>query len=99
MDGGFFLSGIEREEHEALVEHVQVPQIAHNPLPIPYPYMEADAETWIQERSAHRREQPAEVTFALRTPERTLIGVVGADDLEVSSLHRANVGDWLSKRC
>lgn len=97
LSNGYHLSEIERRDREALVEHLQDREIWRNTLDIPYPYTEEDAEAWIDERIAHRREQPAEVTFALRNTDETLIGVVGADDLEVGTTHRANLGYWLAK--
>ncbi len=97
LDDDFYLSEIEPRDREVLVEHLQAREISRNTLRIPYPYTEDDAATWIAQRMAHRREQPAEVTFALRNPEGTLIGVIGADDLDVGTTHRANVGYWLAK--
>ncbi len=37
------------------------------------------------------------MTFALRNQEGRLIGVVGADDLEVGTTHCARLGYWLAK--
>ena len=37
------------------------------------------------------------MTFALRRSEGTLVGVVGADDLDVGTTHRANLGYWLAR--
>lgn len=93
----FFLSPVEWDDREALVEHLQVREISRNTLYIPYPYSAEDAEEWIEQRIAHRRDQPTPVTFALRAPDGTLIGVVGADELEVGASHRANIGYWLAK--
>ena len=57
----------------------------------------ADAEDWIDERIQHRTEQPHETTFAIRRASGRLIGVVGADDLDVGASHRARIGYWLAK--
>jgi RimJ/RimL family protein N-acetyltransferase len=97
LDNGFSLSPIVPDDRAALVEHLQAREIWRNTLYIPYPYTEAEADAWIEERVAHRHEQPMETTFALRTDEGTLIGVVGADDLDVGTTHRANLGYWLAK--
>jgi RimJ/RimL family protein N-acetyltransferase len=97
LPDGFFLSPVEPDDRDTIVEHLQAREIWRNTLYIPYPYTEEDADAWIEERVAHRREQPMETTFALRTPEGTLIGVVGADDLDVGTTHRANLGYWLAK--
>lgn len=96
LSDDFFLSPVEWEDRESLVEHLQDRAISRNTLHIPYPYTVEDAEAWIERRIAHRRDQPAPVTFALRAPDGTLIGVVGADDLEVGTSHRANIGYWLA---
>jgi RimJ/RimL family protein N-acetyltransferase len=93
---GFYLSPVDRDDRDALVEHLQAREIWENTLDIPYPYTEEDAEAWIGARIAHRREQPAETTFALRTAEGRLVGVVGADDLDVGTTHRARLGYWLA---
>jgi RimJ/RimL family protein N-acetyltransferase len=97
LDNDFFLSPVVPDDRDALVEHLQAREIWRNTLYIPRPYTEEEADAWIEERVAHRREQPRETTFALRTDEGTLIGVVGADDLDVGTTHRANLGYWLAK--
>jgi RimJ/RimL family protein N-acetyltransferase len=97
LDDGFVLSPVEWGDRDAIVEHLQAREIWQNTLYIPYPYTEEDADAWLEERIAHRREQPAEVTFALRTPDGRLVGVIGADDLEVGTTHRANIGYWLAR--
>jgi RimJ/RimL family protein N-acetyltransferase len=97
LSDDFYLSPVEWNDREALVEHLQARAISRNTFYIPYPYSTEDAETWIEQRIAHRQDQPAPVTFALRAPDGTLVGVVGADDLEVGTSHRANIGYWLAK--
>lgn len=97
LSEGLYLSSVTPSDKGALVEHLQVRAISRNTLHIPYPYTEADAEEWIERRRAHRADQPREVTFAIRTPQGMLIGVVGAGDFEIGSSHRANVGYWLAK--
>jgi RimJ/RimL family protein N-acetyltransferase len=97
LSDGFFLSPVERSDREDIVEHLQVREIWRNTLYIPYPYTKDDADAWIEERLAHRTDQPRPVTFALRRSDGTLIGVVGADHLDVGTTHRANIGYWLAK--
>jgi len=97
LSDGIFLSPVEPTDRTALVEHLQEREIWRNTLYIPYPYTKDDADEWIEERLAHRTDQPCPVTFALRRPDGTLIGVVGADHLDVGTTHRANIGYWLAK--
>lgn len=94
---GRFLSSVERRDKDALVDHLQVREIWRNTFRIPRPYTESDAETWIEERIRHRTEQPKETTFAIRTVDGHLIGVVGADDFVIGSSHRARIGYWLAE--
>jgi len=93
----YVLSPVKRSDRDALVEHLQAREIWKNTLYIPSPYGKEEADAWIDERLAHRREQPRPVTFALRRSDGRLIGVVGADHLDVGTTHRANIGYWLAK--
>ncbi|MFB6231417.1 MAG: GNAT family N-acetyltransferase [Salinibacter sp.] len=97
LPDGLVLSSVEPRDKDALVEHLQAREIWRNTFHIPRPYTQADAEAWIEERIRHRSEQPAETTFAIRTPEGRLIGVVGADEFVVGTSHRARLGYWLAK--
>ncbi len=97
LDDGFRLSGVERRDKAAVVEHLQEKEIWENTLDIPWPYTEDDAAAWIEGRIQHRSEQPKETTFALRRADGRLVGVVGADDLDVGASHRARIGYWLAK--
>lgn len=97
LDDDFVLSAVERRDTAAVVEHLQEKEIWQNTLYIPWPYTEEDAEAWIEERIRHRSEQPRETTFALRRANGRLVGVVGADDLNVGASHRARIGYWLAK--
>lgn len=99
LSEGFHLTGVRRTDTGALVEHLEDPEIARRSLHIPNPYGKLDAVKWIEERIAHRRGQPAEVTFAVRDPNGRLVGSIGADHLEVESMHRAQVGYWLARPC
>lgn len=97
LSGERALSPVERRDKDALVEYLQERDIWRNTLYIPWPYTEADAEEWIEERIRRRTEQPKETTFAIRRGDDKLIGVVGADDLDVGASHRARLGYWLAK--
>jgi RimJ/RimL family protein N-acetyltransferase len=97
LSNGFALSSVERRDKDALVEHLQEQEIARNTLSIPYPYAEADAKAWIEERISHREAQPAETTFAIRNSDGRLIGAVGAGSFDVGASHRTNIGYWLAK--
>lgn len=98
LSDGFSLSSVERGDKDALVEHLQAPEIARNTLTIPYPYTESDAESWIDECISQREREGKDATFAIRNPEGTLIGAIGtAGEFEIGSSHRAEIGYWLAK--
>jgi len=97
LDDGFVLSGVERRDKAAVVEHLQAKEIWENTFDIPWPYTKEDADAWIEGRIRHRSKQPNETTFALRRADGRLVGVVGADDLDVGTSHRARIGYWLAK--
>lgn len=97
LSHGYFLSSVERRDRNTLVDHLQEREIWRNTFRIPWPYTEDDADAWIDERKRRRKEQPTETTFAIRESGGRLVGVVGADDLDVGTSHRARIGYWLAK--
>ena len=93
---GIFLSGVRASDKAALLKHLQSPEVHKNTLTIPYPYHEADAETWLQLRSQHRQKVGIDVTFAIRNEDGEMIGAIGADSLEPGTTHLAELGYWLA---
>ncbi len=93
---GIYLSAVSTADKPALLEHLKVRAIYESTMNIPYPYSGADADWWITRRIEHTRRQGKEVAFAIRDQGK-LIGVVSADNLEVGSTHRAEIGYWLAQ--
>ncbi len=91
-----YLGGVSRADKPALLEHLQIKDIHDSTLNIPYPYSKADADWWLRKRIEHSRRQGKESTFAIRDAGK-LIGVVGADNFELGTTHRAEIGYWLAK--
>jgi len=94
---GIYLSGVRQTDKRALLEHLGSKDIYNTTLTIPYPYSEADADSWIQKRIAHNSRQGKEVSFAIRDANANLIGVISADNLELGNTHKAEIGYWLAK--
>lgn len=90
------LSGVIMEDKSALLEHLQTKEIYDTTMNIPFPYFESDADWWLNKQVERTRRQEKETTFALRDSEK-LIGVLGADSLELAISHRAEIGYWLAK--
>src|SRR5215813_293699 len=94
---GLYLSPITIEDKLALLEHLRTKDVYNTTLNIPYPYVPADADWWIRKRVEHARRQEREITLALREQGK-LIGVVGADSLELGMSHRAEIGYWIARQ-
>ena len=78
---GVYLSGIRETDAPTLLEHLHSKDVYNTTMNIPHPYLETDADWWIDKRIAHTRDLGKEVTFAIRDDAAKLIGVVGADSL------------------
>jgi ribosomal-protein-alanine N-acetyltransferase len=97
LPGGFSLSGLQPSDKPALLEHFQSKEIYDNTLNIPYPYTDADADSWIALRADWTSRQGKEASFAVRNGEGMLIGCVSSDHLEIGASHRAELGYWLAR--
>src|SRR6266852_3831804 len=91
------LSGIRQADKPALLEHLHSKDIYNTTLNIPHPYLESHADSWIQRRAEHTKNCGKEVTFAIRSQDGKLIGIVSADNLEPGTTHRAEIGYWLAR--
>ena len=94
---GLYLSRIRQTDKAALLEHLHSRDVYETTLNIPYPYLETDADWWIQKRIEHTERLGKEVSFAIRLAQGKLIGVVSADSLEPGTTHRAEIGYWLAR--
>jgi ribosomal-protein-alanine N-acetyltransferase len=94
---GVSLSGIRQEDKAALLEHLQSRDVYATTLNIPHPYLETDADWWIQRRIERTQRLGIEVSFAIRAAQDKLIGVVSADSLESGTSHTAEIGYWLAR--
>ena len=93
---GVSLSGIRQADKAALLEHLQSRDVYATTLNIPHPYLETDADWWIQRRIERTQRLGKEVSFAIRGKQDKLIGVVSADSLESGASHTAEIGYWLA---
>jgi [ribosomal protein S5]-alanine N-acetyltransferase len=93
---GFYLSAINGNDKPALLEHLHTRDVYETTINIPHPYTGPDADWWIRKRIEQARRQGKETTFALRTAGK-LIGVLGADNIEIGMSHRAEIGYWLAR--
>ena len=107
-----YLSSVSEADQSALVRNLHSRDVYNTTLNIPYPYTDADAYFWIRKCKEVRERQGAESTFAIRTDDGVLIGVVGAEGIQPTvqaptglqgdspvqnfRSHRAEIGYWLA---
>jgi ribosomal-protein-alanine N-acetyltransferase len=91
------LSEIEPFDQTACIEHLKAKEIYVHTLRIPYPYTEADFQTWMQIVEKATRQQGRPVHWAIRNEDNYLIGGCGFDSLQVGKSHRGEIGYWLAK--
>lgn len=94
---GFYLSGLLLTDKPALLEHLSSKDVYNTTLNIPHPYSEADADWWLQKTISHNSNQVKAVSLAVRDVNAKLIGVVSADNLDLGSTHKAEIGYWLAR--
>jgi RimJ/RimL family protein N-acetyltransferase len=94
---GIYLSSIQPTDKSALLEYLHTKDVYRTTLNIPHPYLEADADSWIQKRIEYTKRLGKEVSFAIRNAEDKLIGGIGANTIEPASSHRAEIGYWLAR--
>ncbi len=93
----FHFSELLRSDKQACLKHLQAREIYEATLRIPFPYKEADFETWMGIVEQATAEQKEPVHWAIRTSEDVLIGALGFEGLVIGKSHRAEVGYWLAK--
>ena len=94
---GVHLSAIRQTDKPALLECLQSKDVYKTTLNIPHPYLPAHAESWVQKRIEHTERLGKEVSFAIRGADDKLIGVVSADNLELGTTHKTEIGYWLAR--
>lgn len=111
LQSGRYLSSVSEADQPGLVRNLHSRDVYNTTLNIPYPYTDADAYFWIRKCKEAREHQGAESTFAIRTDDGVLIGVVGAEGIQPTVTptgmqgespvqnfrsHRAEIGYWLA---
>jgi RimJ/RimL family protein N-acetyltransferase len=82
-------------DKEALIRHLNDPDIYDRTLRIPSPY--ADADDWLALVAKTAGQQGRPVQWAICNGNDSLIGGCVFDGFQVGKSHRAEVGYWLAK--
>ena len=91
------LSEFRTSDTEALIKHLNDRDIYDRTLRIPFPYSHADAEQWLLLVDKITKQQGRPVNWAIRLPDKSLIGGCGFDGFQSDQPHRAEIGYWLAK--
>ena len=94
---GIQLFPISQPDKPALLEYLNTKDIYDTTLNIPFPYLEAHADLWLQKRAEQTGRLGKEVCFGIRDSAGKLIGAVSADSLDSAATHRAEIGYWLAR--
>jgi RimJ/RimL family protein N-acetyltransferase len=92
---GFYLSRITRQDKRAYLEHLSDEEISRNTLRIPFPYTEADADSWLD--CCEKQACDPEKRFAIRGQTGYLIGSIGIANVITRGATSAELGYWLAK--
>lgn len=84
------------DDKSNLVLYLNDPLIYRNTLTIPSPYLEADADKWLEMTRANREKYGRLTNWAIRHREAGLIGGIGRMVLSGIEGHRDEIGYWLA---
>lgn len=94
---GIHLSTVLQTDKASLLEYLNTRDIYDTTLTIPFPYLEADADMWLQQRAEQSKRLTKEVCFGIRDGSGKLIGIVSSDSFEPGTTYKAEIGYWLAK--
>lgn len=82
----------------ALLLHLKEKEIYDNTLRIPFPYMEADADWWLNHVAEETRKHGRSLNWAIRENGQAIGGIgMHADNLVLGKSHVCELGYWLAK--
>ncbi|MGH7175307.1 MAG: GNAT family N-acetyltransferase, partial [Minisyncoccia bacterium] len=91
------LTDFQSSDKDALVKHLNDPEIYDRTIGIPYPCTEGDAETALANLAKINTEQSHRLHWAVRTTDGALIGDCGFNGMTVGFSHKAEINYWLAR--
>ncbi len=91
-DGVVLLAPPTEADVDAIARACQDPEVARW-VPVPQPYTVRDARTFVEDVVARGWESGAELTWGVREPDGTVLGMIGLHRIE---LRTAEIGFWLA---
>jgi [ribosomal protein S5]-alanine N-acetyltransferase len=89
------LTEVRPADKRAFVAHLNDREIYDRTLRIPFPYLETDAERFLEVVRSETKQHGQPSHFAIRDTDDALIGCCGFNDLVPG--HRAEIGYWLAR--
>lgn len=96
IDDELFLSPLTADDKLVLVDHLKDPTVHETTLRIPFPYTEADADSFLNHVELQRLVTQKEMHWAIRSSDGMLIGVIGLHGKYPEFTHRDEVGYWVA---
>jgi RimJ/RimL family protein N-acetyltransferase len=97
LPSGYLLTSTKPEDRDDYVRLLADGEVAGFIPTIPQPYTTASAEAWIRHRLAYAAQHGREICFAIRSPDGSLAGSVGVDDLPAGHGDSGELGYWLGR--
>jgi ribosomal-protein-alanine N-acetyltransferase len=99
INNAYHISDIIPSDKSAFLEHFKEKQIYDQTMAIPFPFTEADADSWINHTiEAAKSQGGRSVSWAIRrSDDGLLIGEIGFHELKIGEDHKADLGYWLAK--
>jgi RimJ/RimL family protein N-acetyltransferase len=90
-----WLSPLVAEDSRQCVELLNNREIERRMLTVPYPYGQAEFDSFLKISGAAREEHGGDLHFSIRHQNEGLIGGCGFDDIEPG--HKVEIGYWLGQ--
>ena len=94
---GIYLTQITESDKPSLIKYINDPEIYKYTLKIPHPYLEKDAELWINFVEKSRIEEGILKHWAVKNKTDGLIGGIGFHSKYGKHSHKDEIGYWLGK--
>jgi len=97
LANGYWLSSLSADDTLSLVAALADGVVQRTTDNVPHPYTLEDAKWWVDHRAKRLEENKGiEVEFAIRAPDGTAVGSVGASGHIPGIGHKAEIGYWIA---
>ena len=97
INSKIYLDEFKLSDKDQLVLLMNDKAIFENTLTIPFPYLAADAEQWLNVVFDKKQKEPIQTEWVIRNEDHKLIGGIGLVQTMRGGPHRNEIGYWLGK--